>query len=114
MAADVIQTEDSPVWKAKCGGSTTHPVGGAGSALHAITIRGAHGVTRTTQRNLSGRELSRRANERAMPTQEFSRGHSPFSFKLHFGERKCAFAGGNDQVFVAAQDVPGLAIEVDN
>jgi len=24
-----------------------------------------------------------------VPTQEFSGGHSPLSFKLHFGERKC-------------------------
>ena len=49
-----------------------------------------------------------------MPAQEFRGGHSPFSFKLHFGERKCAFASGNDQVFVAAQNFSGLAIEVDN
>ena len=49
-----------------------------------------------------------------MPTQEFRGGHSPFSFKLHFGERKCAFASGNGQVFVAAQNPSGLAIEVDN
>jgi hypothetical protein len=49
-----------------------------------------------------------------VPTQEFSGAHSPFSFKLHFGERKCAFASGNDQVFVAAQNFSGLAIEVDN
>jgi hypothetical protein len=33
---------------------------------------------------------------------------------LHFGERKCAFAGGNDQVFVVAQNFSGLALEVDN
>ena len=54
------------------------------------------------------------ANERAMPTQEFSGGHSPLSFKLHFGERKCAFPSSNDQVFVAAQNFSGLAIDVDN
>ena len=54
------------------------------------------------------------AKECGMPTQEFSGGHSPLSFKLHFGERKRVFASGNDQVFVAAQNFSGLAIEVDN
>jgi hypothetical protein len=49
-----------------------------------------------------------------VPTQEFSGAHSPFSFKLHFGERKCVFASGNDQVFVAAQNFSGLTIEGDN
>ena len=71
-------------------------------------------MTRHTKRNLSAPELIVLANERAMPTQEFRGAHSPFSFKLHFGERKCAFASGNDQVFVAAQNFSGLAIEVDN
>ena len=54
------------------------------------------------------------AKECAVPTQEFSRAHSPFSFKLHFGKRKCVFASGNDQVLVAAQNFSGLAIEIDN
>ena len=48
-----------------------------------------------------------------MPTQEFRGGHSSFSLKLHFGERKCSFASGNDQVFVATQNFSGLAIEID-
>jgi hypothetical protein len=49
-----------------------------------------------------------------VPAQEFRGGHSPLSFKLYFVERKCAFASGNDQVFVAMQNFSGLAIEVDN
>ena len=49
-----------------------------------------------------------------MPAQEFRGAHLPFSFKLHFGERKCAFAGGNDQSSAAAQNFSGLTIEVDN
>jgi hypothetical protein len=49
-----------------------------------------------------------------VPAQEFRGAHLPFSFKLHFGERKCAFAGGNDQSFAAAQNFSGLTIEVDN
>src|SRR4029450_437206 len=79
-----------------------------------VTIRGTHGVTRPTKRNLWRSKSIRSQNECAVPTQEFSGAHSPFSFKLHFGERKCAFASGNDQVFVAAQNFSGLAIEVDN
>src|SRR4029453_2691036 len=79
-----------------------------------VTIRGAHGVTRPTKRNLWGSKSIRSQNECAVPTQKFSDAHSPFSFKLHFGERKCVFASGNDQVFVAAQNFSGLAIEVDN
>src|SRR6478736_4406775 len=111
-----IQTEDSHVWKAKCVGSTTHPsrVGRALFCTPSITIRGAHRVTRPTKRNLWGSKSIRSQNECPVPTQEFSGAHSPFPFKLHFGERKCVFASGNDQVFVAAQNFSGLAIEVDN
>ena len=89
-----IQTEDSHVWKAKC-------------------VRERGHLARTANQSVAP-ELSRSANERTMPTQELSSAHSTFSFKLHFGERKCAFASSNDQVSVAAQSFSGLAIEVDN
>ena len=64
-----IQTEDRHLWKAKCVGSTTHrrSVGRAVLCTPYITIRGAHGVTRPTEGNLSAPELSPSANERAMP-----------------------------------------------
>src|SRR5882724_1161509 len=94
--------------------NTSQPVGRAVLRTPYITIHGAHEVTRPTEGNLSAPALSCSANERTMPTQEFNSAHSPFSFKLHFGERKCAFASGNDQVSVAAQSFSGLAIEVDN
>ena len=58
--------------------------------------------------------LSTYSYERTMPAQEFRGGHSPFSFKLDFGERKRAFPSGNDQFFLAAQNFSGLAIEIDN
>src|SRR6266403_985397 len=94
--------------------NTSQLVMRAVSCTPSITIRGAHGVTRPTKRNLWRSKSIRSQNECAVPTQEFSGAHSPFSFKLHFGERKCAFASGNDQVFVVAQNFSGLAIEVDN
>ena len=81
---------------------------------NAWDLAGAHAVMRPTQQTLLVPELSRRTNEPRMSAQEFRRGHSPFSFKLQFGERKCAFASGNDQLFVAAQNFSGSASEVDN
>jgi hypothetical protein len=48
-----------------------------------------------------------------MAAQKFRCAHSPFSFKLYFPESKCAFASGNDQVFVVAQNFSGLASEID-
>src|SRR5207245_1965342 len=72
-------------------------------------------MSRTTAgENLSAPELSRSSNELHVPAQECPDAHSPLSVKLHFGERKCAFAGGNDQAFVAAQNLSRAAIEVDN
>src|SRR5215216_5667290 len=94
--------------------NTSQSIGRAVLWTPSTTIRGAHGVTRPTQRNLSAPELSRSANEHAMSAQEFPCAHSPFSFELDFGERKCVFASGNDQVFIAAQNFAGSAIEVDN
>src|SRR5512133_60713 len=64
--------------------------------------------------NMPAAAVSTYSYERTMPTQKFRGGHSPFSFKLHLRERKCAFASGNDQVFVAAQNFSGLAREIDN
>jgi hypothetical protein len=49
-----------------------------------------------------------------MSAQEFRGGHSPFPFSLHFGERKCVFASGNDQVLVAAQNFSRSTSEVDH
>ena len=112
-----IQTEDNYVWKAKCVG--------ARAFCRTGSDRLRKTGTRTTPRppagladvagNMPALPSSIRApNKRAVPAQELRGGHSPFSFKLHFGERKCGFAGGNDQFFVAAQNFSGFAIEVDN
>src|SRR5215831_3201196 len=54
------------------------------------------------------------AHNRSVPSQEFRGGHSPFPFKLNFAERKGSVAGSNAQVFIAAQNLSGLAIEADN
>ena len=108
-----IQTEDGHVWKAKCEGSAGASPAGRRSRTVSDSCPASRGHSRR-ERPRSPESTCWSSDERAVPAQEFRGAHSPFSFKLHFGERKCAFASGNDQVFVAAQNFSGLAIEVDN
>src|SRR5262245_61710932 len=111
MAANQHPTEDSNVWKAKCVVSNL-ALGRARSPLRAVTA--ARTQWRALAPNLSGSESIGPANECAMPSQECRGAHLAFSFKLHFGKRKCSFSSGNDQIFVAAQNFSGFAFEVDN
>src|SRR4030095_12493375 len=84
-----------------------------GAAPESLRWYPARSVTQRARR-LRSPESTCCVQERSVSAQEFRCRHSPFSFKLHYGERKCAFASANDQIFVAAQNFSGLNSKVDN
>ena len=59
-------------------------------------------------------ELAGSAQKGRVPAQEFQRAHSPFTFQLNLAQRNRVFAGGNDQLVLAAQNFSSIATEADD
>src|SRR5689334_2977543 len=85
-----------------------------GGCLGSTIPTGSFGLARERWQFTTPMKLTCSPQQRGVTADEFRSGHSPFSFELHFGKSECALAGGNNQFFVAAQDLSRLAAQFDN